>query len=195
MIVYQAGLHGAPGHFVIVPGRPGFDAATYATGQTFAEAGTSVRPLLDAKAPSEIDATLAGHGGMHLCHHGPIAAIERMCGGMLLSAQTSTALNTYSHLLGNPARGALGTAALNGHVLASEESAANVVAHTMTAAQNPLRGPIRPPVASMLRGPVPGFGWTPVNRDTILNAFVAWLLLAFFGYLNTPGLGIFGGEL
>lgn len=129
----------------------------------------------------------------------PVALLEfvyaRMCGGTLLSAQTSTALNTYSHLLGNPARGALGTAALNGHVLASEESAANVVAHTMTAAQNPLRGPIRPPVASMLRGPVPGFGWTPVNRGTILNAFVAWLLLAFFGYLNIPGLGIFGGEL
>lgn len=78
MIVYQAGLHGAPGHFVIVPGRPGFDAATYATGQTFAEAGASVRPLLDAKAPSEIDATLAGYGGMHLCHHGPIAAIEEL---------------------------------------------------------------------------------------------------------------------
>lgn len=313
MIVYQAGLHGAPGHFVIHPDRPGFDKPTYAAGQTFAEAGTSVWPLLDAKAPSEIDAALAGHGGMHLCHHVPIAAIEelvveflnrnislfefmhamgtiivpswltlllptqavvaltqwiytsyrrlafalsrtrlppaqvaqeannlvavfnavavnlryghastnlsigdaidarvargwsiepvallefvyaRICGGTLLSAETSTALNTYSHLLANPARGVLGTAALNGNVLASEESEANVVAHTLTAAHNPLLGPTRPTVRSMLRGPVPGLAWSPVNRDTILNALVVWVLLAFFGYLSIPGLGTSGG--
>lgn len=309
MIGYQPAQNGQPGRFVITPGRPGFPNWAYAIGQTFAEAGTAIRPFADAKAPSEIDAALAGHGGMHLCHHVPIAAIEELvveflngniglfefmhamgtiivpswlnlvlpvqavvaltqwtyasyrrlefalnrlrltpqqiageannlvatfnniavnlryghastnmsigdaidarvargwsiepvalleltyvmiAGGTLLSAETSTALNTYSHLLANPARGALGTAAANGNVLASEESAANVVAHAVAPPHNPLRGPAAPLVASVLRGPIPGLPWSPVNRDTLLNAFVAWMLLAFFGYVTIPWLG------